>query len=130
MPRRIAYQHRIATCHSTGQQGLGLPGMCRKRLSRLFYLPQRRRMGQVKALGIGPLRRKQVRTAPDATLSSKRFERVARHLFRKDLIIHDQAHEGTVRSVFQQTSNQIGQRIAMRANRRINAAATAMRILN
>jgi hypothetical protein len=83
-----------------------------------------------KPLRIGPLRRikrervfDRRRTAASGTLAAPRTDR--RPPPRAGHFVHDLVHKAGIRPVFQQTPHQIGQQIAMRAHRRIDAATGA-----
>ena len=95
-------------------------------MARRFDPGQRVFIAQVEPFRIGPSRPEQIGRCHQGGRGLRGFQRrdgIAGYILGRDGFVHDLMHKAAVRAVFQQAADQIGQQIAMRADRRIDPAA-------
>ena len=125
----VQHAARLQPFDLAGQQRLGREFGLGIFIARRVDQCQRRRVGQVEPGRIAPFGGKEVRPLADRLVRQARqhrlhrVERAGGDLFGRDILIHDLVHEGGVGAVFQKPADEIGQKVAMRADRRIDAAA-------
>ena len=128
--RRVRYRLGRAIGQIGGQCGARGEGAFAKGRAGLFDLVKRQRIGKIPSARILPLRLEEIGRQADRGGARGRGlecckgiggDRLGRHVFIDDLI-----DEGAVGAVFQEPAHQIGQKIAMLAHRRIDAAARAL----
>ena len=110
-------------------QRRGGPEVVAERAARGVEIGQHRQVAQILPARIHPFGQEQVGAGLQVGQGDL-VKGIGGHGFGGDGFVHDLVDERAVRAVFQQAPHEIGQQVAMRANRRVDAAAGAVLVFD